>query len=143
MGFRSPLTALLVAFVPAGPAVAGHARDATSARIVIPKLGLDVPLGRSLAEGPWLYYRDADTIAIAGHRTTYSHPFLNLPLLRRGDAISVAGKSFRVRRTVVVRPHEVWVLRYRGLVLSACHPAGSAAYRFVVLAAPVDLPAKR
>jgi hypothetical protein len=39
-----------------------------------------------------------------------------------------------VRRTAVVRPWETWVLNYRGLVLSACTPAGSASYRFVVFA---------
>jgi sortase (surface protein transpeptidase) len=75
-------------------------------------------------------------MGIAGHRTTYTRPFRYLPKLRRGDVIRLDDRLFRVSKTVVVRPWEVWVLRYRGLVLSACHPAGSAAFRFVVMAAP-------
>jgi sortase A len=104
---------------------------------VIPRLGLDVAVGKRLDDGPKLYYRDVDTIGIAGHRTTYTRPFHNLPNLRRGDLIQLDRRVFRVRKTAVVRPWEVWVLRHRGLVLSACHPAGSAAFRFVVVAAPV------
>jgi sortase A len=84
-----------------------------------------------------VYWRDADTVAIAGHRTTYRKPFANLPQVRRGDTIVVGGRRYVVRRTVVVKPTEIWVLRQRGLVLSTCHPAGSAATRFVVLAAPI------
>jgi sortase (surface protein transpeptidase) len=115
----------------AGPGVA------SASRLVIPKLGLDVVVQQQLDAGPKVYYRDADTIGIAGHRTTYTRPFHDLPRLRQGDSIRFGGHVYRVRRTAVIRPWEVWVLRQRGLVLSACHPAGSAAYRFVVLAAPV------
>jgi LPXTG-site transpeptidase (sortase) family protein len=107
---------------------------------VIPRLGLDVQIAKHLSQGPVIYWRDEDTIAIAGHRTTYTRPFGNLPAMRRGDAIRLGGIRYRVRRTVIVRPWQVWVLRHRGLVLSACHPAGSAAYRFVVLASPVQVP---
>jgi sortase (surface protein transpeptidase) len=110
---------------------------ASGARLVIPRLGLDVAVGKRLDDGPQLYYRDVDTIGIAGHRTTYTRPFHKLPNLRRGDLIRLDRRVFRVRKTAVVRPWEVWVLRHRGLVLSACHPAGSAAFRFVVVAEPV------
>jgi len=109
-----------------------------SATLVIPRLGLDVRLAPSLNEGPYAYYQDHDTLAIAGHRTTYSRPFSRLPMLRRGDKIRVDGTLFVVRRSAVVRPWEIWILRFRGLVLSACHPAGSAAYRYVVFAAPQE-----
>lgn len=105
--------------------------------LVIPRLGLDTQLAPSLALGPYAYYQDADTLAIAGHRTTYRRPFSRLPELRRGDRIRVDDVVFVVRRTAVVRPWETWILRYRGVVLSACHPAGSAAYRYVVFAAPL------
>ena len=134
MRFRSRSRRVLIV-LGAGLALASPA-SAAGERIAIPRLGLDVPLAASLAKGPQLYYRDSDTVAIAGHRTTHTHPFLHLPRLRRGDRIRVAGRTYVVRRTVVVRPTEVWVLRYAGLVLSACHPAGSAAFRFVVFAAP-------
>jgi sortase (surface protein transpeptidase) len=106
------------------------------ANLVIPRLGLDLHLAPTLNAGPYAYYQDRDTLAIAGHRTTYSRPFSGLPLLRRGDQIRVDGVVFLVQRTAIVRPWETWVLRFRGLVLSACHPAGSAAYRYVVFAAP-------
>jgi sortase (surface protein transpeptidase) len=104
---------------------------------VIPKLGLNVAVANELNSGPTVYFRDANTIGVAGHRTTYTRPFNQLPRLHRGDMIRYAGKRYRVRRTAIIRPWEVWVLRYKGIVLSACHPAGSAAYRFVVIAAPV------
>ena len=138
MFFRSPRTlastsALVVVL---GLALASPGA-ASGARLVIPRLGLDAAVGKRLNDGPQLYYRDVDTIGIAGHRTTYTRPFHNLPNLRRGDLIRLDRRVFRVRKTAVVRPWEVWVLRHRGLVLSACHPAGSAAFRFVVVAAPV------
>jgi sortase (surface protein transpeptidase) len=120
-----------------GLALAGPGA-AAGARLEIPKLGVDVALARQLNHGPTIYYRDANTIGVAGHRTTYTKPFSQLPRLGRGDLIRLGGRGYRVRRTTVIRPWEVWVLRYRGLVLSACHPAGSAAYRFVVIAAPIE-----
>ncbi|HEY8103585.1 MAG TPA: sortase [Gaiellaceae bacterium] len=120
-----------------GLALAGPtAASPSGSTIVIPRLGLQVRLAPSLNTGPYAYFQDRDTLAIAGHRTTHSRPFANLPLLRPGDAIRVDGIPFVVKRTAIVRPWETWILRFRGLVLSACHPAGSAAYRFVVFAAP-------
>jgi sortase (surface protein transpeptidase) len=134
VSFRS-LGSTFIAVVVLGLALAGPG-TASASRLVIPRLGLDLPTARHLNAGPKIYYRDADTIAIAGHRTTYTRPFHDLPRMRRGDLIRLGARVFRVRRTVVIRPWHVWVLRYRGLVLSACHPAGSAAYRIVVLASP-------
>jgi sortase (surface protein transpeptidase) len=135
VSFRS-LRSSLVAVVVLGLALAGPG-TASGARLVIPKLGLNVAVANELNSGPTVYFRDANTIGVAGHRTTYTRPFNQLPRLHRGDMIRYAGKRYRVRRTAIIRPWEVWVLRYKGIVLSACHPAGSAAYRFVVIAAPV------
>ena len=136
MRSRSLLSALVAAIV--GLALAGPTAAAPQgSSLVIPRLGLHTRLAPSLAQGPYAYYQDADTLAIAGHRTTHSRPFSRLPLLRRGDRIRVDDVVFVVRRTAVVRPWETWILRYRGVVLSACHPAGSAAYRYVVFAAPL------
>jgi sortase (surface protein transpeptidase) len=133
---RSLLSPLLVAVV--GLALAGPtAASPQGSNLVIPRLGLDTRLAPSLNQGPYAYYQDSDTLAVAGHRTTHSHPFSRLPLLRRGDRIRVDDVVFVVRRTAVVRPWETWILRFRGVVLSACHPAGSAAYRYVVFAAPL------
>jgi hypothetical protein len=128
---RSMLVAIVVGLVIASPTLASP-----PTRLHIARLGLDVALARALADGPKLYYRDRDTLAIAGHRTTHTRPFLHLPRLRRGDAIFLGARKYVVRRAAIVRPWQIWVLRYRGLVLSACHPAGSSAYRYVVFAAP-------
>jgi len=135
VSFRSLLKTPLVVAVGlalADPTAASSGRSL----LVIPRLGLEARLAPNLNAGAYAYYQDGDTLAIAGHRTTYSRPFSRLPMLRRGDAIRVDGVSFVVRRSTVVRPWETWILGFRGLVLSACHPAGSAAYRFVVFAAP-------
>jgi len=132
--FRSRCSALAAAVVVAGLTLVGPATAAVP-MLRIPRMGLDVALAPDLSYGPHLYYRSSTTVAIAGHRTTHTHPFRNLQLLRRGDAIWVGRMLYRVRRTVVVRPWQVWVLHYKGLVLSACTPPGSAAYRLVVLAA--------
>jgi sortase (surface protein transpeptidase) len=127
---------VLVAVV--GLALAGPAAASPQgSSLVIPRLGLHTQLARSLNQGPYAYYQDADTLAIAGHRTTHSRPFSRLPQLRPGDRVRVDDTVFVVRRTAIVRPWETWILRYRGVVLSACHPAGSAAYRYVVFAAPL------
>ena len=120
----------------AGPTAASTAASTAAARLSIPKLRLDARLATTLNGGPYAYYQDADTLAIAGHRTTYSRPFARLPLLHRGDEVRLGGARFVVRRSAVVRPWETWILNFRGLVLSTCHPAGSAAYRYVVFAAP-------
>jgi sortase (surface protein transpeptidase) len=131
---RSLLSTLLVALV--GLALAGPTTASPQgSSLVIPRLGLHTRLAPSLSQGPYAYYQDADTLAIAGHRTTHNRPFSRLPLLRRGDRIRIDDAVFVVRRTAVVRPWETWILRFRGVVLSACHPAGSAAYRYVVFAA--------
>jgi sortase (surface protein transpeptidase) len=133
--FRSLLSALGICVV--GLALAGPTAASTQgSTLVIPKLDLYTRLAPSLNQGPYAYYQDEDTLAIAGHRTTHSRPFSRLPELRRGDKLSVDGVLFVVRHTAIVRPWQTWILRYRGVVLSACHPAGSAAYRYVVFAAP-------
>jgi sortase (surface protein transpeptidase) len=140
VSFRSlrTLARTAVPVVVLGLALAGPgAASAAGSRLVIPKLGVDVPVAKRLNEGPQIYYRDVDTIGIAGHRTTYTRPFRDLPRLRRGDVIRLDRRVFRVSKTAVIRPWEVWVLRHRGIVLSACHPAGSAAFRFVVVASPI------
>ena len=81
------------------------------------------------------------TIGIAGHRTTYLAPFRTIDRLRRGQPIVVTmpyGRfTYRVRRTRIVLPSDVWVKRpvgYEQLILSACHPLYSAAKRIVVFA---------
>ncbi len=94
----------------------------------------------------------AGNMVLAGHRTTYSRPFLDLDRLQPGDDIWVTGidgvrAQYQVDRTLIVDPAAVWIAdwtREPTLTLFACHPKGSLAQRIVVRAvlvgAPVLLP---
>jgi hypothetical protein len=80
-------------------------------------------------------------VAVAGHRTTYLHPFWSLDELRRGDLVRLRTEygtfEYRVTGSRVVLPDAVWVLRQTDeptLVLTACEPRFSAAKRLVVFA---------
>jgi len=139
VSFRTRASTLLTV-VTLGLALASPSGAATSAptpHIVIPRIGLNMSLSPTLDGGPLLYFHDSDTLAIAAHRTTWSHPFNQLPALHRGDVIRVGKRVFRVRKMRIVRPWETWIVHYKGLVLSTCHPAGSDAYRYVVFAREV------
>lgn len=100
----------------------------------------------SLQKGPGHYASSAlpglgQTVAIAGHRTTYLAPFRHIDALRRGDQIVVRMPYGRFVYTVqyhrIVSPTAWWITRdtgYDRLVLSACNPLYSAAQRIVVFA---------
>lgn len=84
-----------------------------------------------------------DTIAVAGHRTTHSRPFYFLERLQHGDRIHIAyrGQSYvyRVSRSRVFSSanlHIADAVGHERLLLSACTPRGSAAFRLVVEALP-------
>jgi sortase (surface protein transpeptidase) len=131
MRFHALASAGVIAVV-AGLALAG---PATAATLYIPRIGLFTQVNtHSIDAGPMAYFRDADTVAIAGHRTTHSRPFYHIDRLRRGDLVRAGGVNYHVTKTLVVRPWEIWPLNHAGIVLSACTPRGSAAYRLVVVA---------
>ena len=80
--------------------------------------------------------------AIAGHRTTYLHPFWAIDNLVPGDDIiieTLAG-TFDYRMSephLIVKPTDVWVVNNTPdaeLTLTACNPKGSAAQRIVIKA---------
>lgn len=125
-----------IAVALAAGVIATSAADA--ARLRAPAAGIDVQTADSLNAGPWQYWSDSDTVAIAGHRTTHSAPFRNLNLLSRGDAIFLGKSKFTVSRKILVRPWQTWVLNWKGLVLSACSRSDgsptSLNYRIVILA---------
>jgi sortase A len=81
-------------------------------------------------------------VYIAGHRTTYLHPFYYLNDVRPGDAITLSrGGStytYRVYNVRTVIPTDIGVLRrvhgQETLVLSACTPRFSASHRLIVFA---------
>ncbi len=80
--------------------------------------------------------------AIAGHRTTYLHPFLELDTMRVGTEFKVqmAWGTYTYRVTqdpYIVKPSEVGVVatldaKKATLTLTACHPKYSAAQRIIV-----------
>jgi sortase A len=100
----------------------------------------------SLRKGPGHYPEtplpgQRGTVGIAGHRTTHGAPFRNIDDLKRGDRVEVempyGTYVYRVERTRIVKPTEVWVknkVAYNRLILSACHPLYSAKERVVVFA---------
>ena len=120
-------------------------------RIVIKKIGasFDIVQGTdtaSLEKGPGHYPGTAfpglgQTVAIAGHRTTYLAPFRHIDSLAPGDRIVVKmpyGRfTYVVQYHKIVLPTALWVINnvgYDRLVLSACNPLYSAAQRIIVFA---------
>ena len=120
-------------------------------RIVIPRIGASFVVvqgtdGSSLERGPGHYPSTSlpglgQTVAIAGHRTTYLAPFRHIDALAPGDRIVLQMPYGRFIYTVqfhrIVDPTAWWIARdvgYDRLVLSACNPLFSAAQRIVVFA---------
>ncbi len=123
------------------------------AHLVIPKMeldsyvvqGVDTP---QLRLGPGHYPEtplpgQSGNAGIAGHRTTYLHPFGRLDELESGDEIQVTTTqgsfTYRVYEKFVVTPDATDVLlpdptRPAILTLTTCHPRYSAAQRLVVKA---------
>jgi sortase A len=99
-----------------------------------------------LQAGPGRYSSAAlpgqgETVAVAGHRTTYLAPFRHIDELEGGDEVEIempyAVFTYSVERAKVVEPTDLEVVRPVGrerLVLTACHPLHSAAQRYVVFA---------
>jgi len=118
------------------------------AQLTIPFLHLKERIGTSLDLGPaWWPVTGrpggGDTIAIAGHRTTHTHPFLDLDRLVPGKAIYVRwrGGEYRYlvtgRRIVSSRQQHIADARGREmLILTTCNPKGSSRQRLVVYAQP-------
>lgn len=120
--------------------------------IVIPRIDLDMVVvegtdTESLKKGPGHYtdtaypWQDHGRVGIAGHRTTYLHPFYNLDELRPGDPIVLETEygTFRytVTRVFVTTPDDGSVLdqtRKPTLVLTTCNPRFSASQRLIVFA---------
>ena len=119
--------------------------------IEIPKLGLVHELYTGiwltvLDRGPGLWPGTAEpggygNSVIAGHRVTNSRPFHDIDQLESGDEIVVttdAGRFvYRLTGAEVVDPVEgmriVDQAPGHAITLFACHPPGSAAYRYVVV----------
>ncbi len=120
----------------------------------IPKISLSMMVvegtdAQQLRAGPGHYPGtplpgEAGNAAVAGHRTTYLHPFYNLDALAPGDAIDVlTGQGwfvYKVTGSQVVAPTDVAVVAPTAtpmLTLTTCNPRYSASQRLVVQAALV------
>jgi sortase A len=120
-------------------------------RIAIAKIDASYDLvqgtdASSLEKGPGHYPGTSfpglgQTVAIAGHRTTYLAPFRHIDALRPGDHIVLtmpyARFTYVVQYHQIVLPTALWVTRnvgYDRLMLSACNPLYSAAQRIIVFA---------
>jgi sortase A len=119
--------------------------------INIPKIGARYTVVQgtdelSLEKGPGHYPGTAlpgmgQTVAIAGHRTTYLAPFKRINELVPGNRIVLTmpyGRfTYIVQYHKIVLPTALWVTHnvgYDRLVLSACNPLYSAAQRIIVFA---------
>jgi sortase A len=127
--------------------------------IEIPRMGLAVPLNQgislnSIDRGPshWpgtALPGDPGNVVIAGHRVTAGGPFRDIDQLQPGDAVVFTVGSerstYRVTGHEVVTPDAMRIVEQTPeptATLFACHPPGSAKYRYVVrlaLAEVVDL----
>jgi sortase A len=121
-------------------------------RIIVPRLKLNKVFvhgtrwRQDLSRGPGHFPQTGipaigQTVAIAGHRTTFGAPFRYINKLREGDAITLELPYGTFRYTVfkhkIVDNSDWSIIKPRGfdaVVLSACHPLYSAAQRWVVFA---------
>jgi sortase A len=117
--------------------------------IEIPKIGLNhviyhgitlrnIDLGPSHWPGTALPGESGNTV-FAGHRVTHTHPFRNIDKLVNGDQVIFTVNG--VRSVYAVTGHEVVTPKAVHIAnptatptgtLFACHPPGSARYRYVV-----------
>lgn len=148
---RLPAGIPALATTPADP-TAQPAAGAPIGLLSIPRIGLEDAIvqgtaGSELEQGPGHYATTAlpgewGNAAIAGHRTTYAHPFYDLSRVRRGDPIYVLTVQGLFRYVVtgqhVVAPTDLAVLdgssETATLTLTTCNPRYSAAQRLVVTA---------
>jgi sortase A len=127
------------------------------ATLRIPRIGLTAPLyeGVSLTvinHGPGHWPGTAvpgtwGNTVVAGHRTTYTEPFLNIDALAPGDPIIFelpdgTEATYATTGTEVVPPDALWIVNQtpgNTVTLFSCHPKGSAAQRLVVHGTLVSL----
>ncbi|MFB3738517.1 MAG: sortase [Candidatus Velamenicoccus archaeovorus] len=134
----------------AAPARVVQVPGGAVAILEIPRIGLDMVVveGTStedLKKGPGHYsdtaypWQDHGRVGIAGHRTTYLHPFYDLDRMRPGDPIVLRTEygtyRYRVTRVFITTPDDGSVLDQTArptLVLTTCNPRYSAAERLIV-----------
>lgn len=117
--------------------------------IEIPKIGLNHPIFegitlRSIDNGPSHWPGSAipgqrGNAVFAGHRVTHSKPFRNIDQLAPGDEvifnIGQTRSVYKVTGSQVVSPKDLTIVNQTTTAtatLFACHPPGSAKFRYVV-----------
>ena len=125
--------------------------------ISIPKLGLDAPLFQgvtltTLNRGPGHWPGTAmpgqvGNVVVAGHRVTHTRPFRHIDQLAPGDTVVFtvdgAAHTYTMTSNEVVTPDQIRIVEQtpqHTATLFACHPPGSAQFRFVVHLAQADPP---
>jgi sortase A len=127
--------------------------------IQIPTIGLDMVVVEgtdyeSLKEGPGHYLDTADPwdgtgrVGIAGHRTTYLHPFFDLDQVQPGDTIRLLTAygtfTYAVTANFVMPEATAGVVleqtQRRTLVLTTCNPRYASSQRLIVEADQVGTP---
>jgi sortase A len=143
---------------PSDPAADRVRLPGTAVAIIkIPRIDLDMVVveGTStedLKKGPGHYdgsaypWQEGGKVAIAGHRTTYQHPFWSLDKLRPDHRIILETEygtfTYRVTRSRVYPAATAGVVLEQTLrptlVLTTCNPKFSAAERLIVFADRVE-----
>lgn len=126
--------------------------------IEIPKLGVrqrlmhgvtlrNIDLGPSHWPGTAMA-GEAGNMVVAGHRVTNTRPFRNIDQLEPGDPVIVTTlgqqATYRVSSKFIVTPDRTDIANPTEtptLTMFACHPPGSAKFRYVVRADLVTTPA--
>jgi sortase A len=154
-GAVAPAKPAAAAVAQVAPTVAAPAPGSPVGVISIPKIGLSMVIVEGtdtaqLQQGPGHYTGtplpgEAGNAAIAGHRTTYLHPFYNLDALVPGDVITITTLQgvfdYHMTSSEVVDPTDVAVVADTTtpqLTLTTCNPRFSARQRLVVHAALVS-----
>jgi sortase A len=142
------------------PATVTHVPGDAVAILKIPRIHLNMVVVEgtdtlALEKGPGHYtgtaypWQNHGRVAIAGHRTTYLHPFYSLDALQKGDPIILLTEYGTFRYEVTgkyvtapdgILPDGSYVLdqtKEPTLALTTCNPRYSAAQRLIVLAARV------
>ena len=149
----APLRSAAATTVPpiVAPSTAAPAVGSPVGVISIPKIALSMVVVEGtgtdqLRSGPGHYTGtplpgEAGNVAIAGHRTTYLHPFYDLNELVPGDAIDILTVQglfiYHVVNSQTVSPSDVDVVAASAspmLTLTTCTPRYSASQRLVVQA---------
>ena len=118
--------------------------------IAVPKLGLNTALfeGVTLTTlnkvgvGHWpgtALPSQTGNVVVAGHRVTHSRPFRNLDTLGPGDqvifTVGSGQHTYTFASNEIVPPNAMQIVNQsadKTATLFACHPPGSARFRFVV-----------